>query len=77
MIKRHEAFLTTMEANEDRINAVGQFAARLADEGHFDADRILKKADSISERRAANRARALAMMERLRDQLQLHQFLQV
>jgi spectrin beta len=35
LIKRHEAFLTTMEANDDKINNVVQFASRLCDEGHF------------------------------------------
>lgn len=35
MIKRHEAFLTTVEANDDKINAVVQFAGRLCDEDHF------------------------------------------
>lgn len=35
LIKRHEAFLTTMEANDDKINSVVQFAGRLCDEGHF------------------------------------------
>lgn len=35
LIKRHEAFLTTMDANDDKINAVVQFAGQLSDEGHF------------------------------------------
>lgn len=35
LIKRHEAFLTTMEANDEKINSVVQFAARLCDEKHF------------------------------------------
>lgn len=35
LIKRHEAFLTTMEANDDKINNVVQFASRLCDDGHF------------------------------------------
>ncbi|XP_049795155.1 spectrin beta chain isoform X2 [Schistocerca nitens] len=76
LIKRHEAFLTTMEANDDKINNVVQFASRLCDEGHFAADKVSKKADSINERRHANRNKALEQMEKLKDQLQLHQFLQ-
>lgn len=77
LIKRHEAFLTTMEANDDKVNAVGQFAARLCDEGHFDADKIRKKAENLNDRRNTNRDRAILMMNKLRDQLMLHQFLQV
>ncbi|XP_046383490.1 spectrin beta chain isoform X6 [Ischnura elegans] len=76
LIKRHEGFLTTMEANDEKINSVVQFASRLNDEGHFAADKVQKKAENISERRNNNRERALLQMERLRDQLELHQFLQ-
>lgn len=77
LIKRHEAFLTTMEANDDKVNAVVQFAARLCDEGHFDSDKIHKKAENLNDRRNANRDRAILMMNKLKDQLMLHQFLQV
>lgn len=41
LIKRHEAFLTTMEANDEKINAVVQFAGQLSDDGHF-ASRFIK-----------------------------------
>ncbi|XP_032787787.2 spectrin beta chain isoform X4 [Daphnia magna] len=75
-IKRHEAFLTTMDANDDKVNNVIQFAQRLEDEGHFAADKAQKKAENISERREANRQRAVQLMEKLRDALQLQQFLQ-
>nr|XP_034832695.1 spectrin beta chain isoform X2 [Maniola hyperantus] len=76
MIKEHEAFLTTMEANDDKINSVVQFANRLVEERHFDADKIQRKAESIRGRRDLNREKALQQMEKLQDQLQLHQFLQ-
>ncbi|XP_050732395.1 spectrin beta chain-like isoform X2 [Eriocheir sinensis] len=76
LIKRHEAFLTTMEANDEKINGICQFAQRLLDEEHFAADKIQKKAENIEERRQQNRERAMEQMERLRDQLQVHQFLQ-
>ncbi|XP_069978286.1 spectrin beta chain isoform X16 [Penaeus vannamei] len=76
LIKRHEAFLTTMEANDEKINGICQFAQRLLDEEHFAADKIQKKAENIEERRQQNRDRAMEQMERLRDQLQVHQFLQ-
>ncbi|KAB7501026.1 Spectrin beta chain [Armadillidium nasatum] len=76
LIKRHEAFLTTMEANDEKINAICQFAQKLLDERHFAADKIQKKAENIEERRHSNRERAMQQMERLRDELQVHQFLQ-
>lgn len=76
MIKEHEAFLTTMEANDDKINSVVQFANRLVEERHFDAEKIQRKAENIEGRRNANREKALQQMEKFQDQLQLHQFLQ-
>ena len=76
LIKKHEALLTTMEANDDKVNGVLQFAQRLCSEQHFASDKISKKAEDISERRNINHELALAQLEKLRDQLLLHQFLQ-
>lgn len=50
LIKRHEAFITTMDANDEKINAVLQFANRLIDENHYDREKIHKKAEAINER---------------------------
>lgn len=41
------------------------------------ADKVSKKAENIDERRNVNKERALQLMEKLKDQLQLHHFLQV
>merc|ERR1719479_262374 len=76
LIKKHEALLTTMEANDDKVNGVLQFAQRLVSEQHFASEKIAKKAEDISERRNTNHEMALAQLEKLRDQLLLHQFLQ-
>ncbi|XP_064484271.1 spectrin beta chain-like isoform X3 [Ornithodoros turicata] len=76
LIKRHEAFLTTMEANDEKVNAVVQFAQRLCDGDHFASDKIRKRTDSIVDRRNANRENANAQMAKLMDQLALQQFLQ-
>merc|ERR1711988_1317903 len=76
LIKKHEALLTTMEANDDKVNGVLQFAQRLVSEQHFASEKISKKAEDISERRNNNHELALAQLEKLRDQLLLHQALQ-
>ncbi|XP_067680907.1 spectrin beta chain-like isoform X4 [Haliotis asinina] len=76
LIKSHEAFITTMDANDEKINAVLQFANRLIDENNFAADKIHKKAENINERRCNNRGRAEEQLERLKDQHTLQQFLQ-
>merc|ERR1719187_1199394 len=72
----HEALLTTMDANDDKINGVISFADRLLQEEHFAADKISKKLEEVSERRNNNRAAAMEQLERIRDQHLLHTFLQ-
>ena len=77
LIKRHEAFLTSMEAGDDKINNAIAFGERLVHEvDPKDAAKIKKKTESIFERRRSNRDRAVAYSEKLGDQLQLQQFLQ-
>lgn len=79
LIKKHEAFLTSMDANEEKLRNVGNFAQKLNDEGRFanekDREKILSKAKAIAERREANLKRAAEMTDKLKDQLQLQQFL--
>merc|ERR1719245_1891128 len=76
LIKKHEALLTTMEANDDKVNGVLSFAERLVCEQHFASEKIAKKAEDIQDRRNSNHEMALSQLEKLRDQLLLHQFLQ-
>ncbi|XP_055912166.1 spectrin beta chain isoform X2 [Eupeodes corollae] len=75
-LKRHEAFLTTMDANDDKINTLIQVADTLVDKEHFDSDKIHKRAELIGERRDGNRVRAIEQHEKLRNQVKLHEFLQ-
>lgn len=49
-IKKHEDFLTTMEANEEKINGVVESGRRLISDGNTYADKIQEKTDSIQER---------------------------
>ncbi|XP_014212217.1 spectrin beta chain isoform X3 [Copidosoma floridanum] len=76
MIKRQEDLMTKMEANDEKINSVVLFASRLVDEGHYAADKVKKKAESINERRNVNRDKAQQLTDKLRDQQQLQLFLQ-
>lgn len=39
-----------MEANDEKVNAVVQFAQRLCEDGNFAADKIHKKAENMAER---------------------------
>lgn len=49
-IKKHEDFLTTMEASEEKINGVVDSGRRLVSDGNANTDKIQEKADSIEER---------------------------
>jgi len=40
LMKKHEALLTTMDANDDKFNGVLLFADTLLQEAHFAADEI-------------------------------------
>ena len=75
-LKRHEAFLTTMEANDEKINTIVQVSDTLVEKQHFDSDRINKRAENIAQRRDANRNRAIELHEKLKNQVKLHEFLQ-
>ena len=50
---------------------------RLCDEGHYAADKIHKKAANLEERRKNNHTKANDQLEKAKDSLQLHQYLQV
>lgn len=76
MIKRLEQFIATLDANDERINQVLQEAQRLQDENHYASELIKTKADSIDERRRANRQRANEKLSRLQSQLGLQKHLQ-
>lgn len=75
LLKRHQDFLTTMDANDEKIKTVVLFGDQLCSDGHYAADKIHKKARNIQERREANREKANAALNRLRDALSLQQFL--
>lgn len=78
LIKKHEAFLTSMDANEEKLRNVDNFAQHLNNTSNFandnDRERVLSKANSIADRRQANLRRAADVTERLKDQLQMQQF---
>ena len=75
-IKKHEDFVTTMTANEDKIQGVCSFAQRLCQENHYLGDRILSRASVINDLYAANRQSALEMHDRLHQSLKYFQFIQ-
>uniref|UniRef100_A0A668SML8 Spectrin beta chain n=1 Tax=Oreochromis aureus TaxID=47969 RepID=A0A668SML8_OREAU len=54
-IKKQEDFMTTMDANEEKIGAVVDTGRRLVADGNINAERIQEKVDSIDQRHKKNR----------------------
>uniref|UniRef100_A0A8C2I7X6 Spectrin beta chain n=1 Tax=Cyprinus carpio TaxID=7962 RepID=A0A8C2I7X6_CYPCA len=75
-IKKHEDFLTTMEANEEKINGVVESGRRLVSDGNTYADKIQEKTDSIQERHQKNKQAANELLAKLKDNRELQHFLQ-
>ncbi|XP_074602834.1 spectrin beta chain-like isoform X2 [Brevipalpus obovatus] len=76
LCKKHDAFETTMDANDEKINAVINCAHTLTEDGILNADKVKKKAEDIDARRRSNRQKAEQYGNKLTDQLKTHQFLQ-
>ncbi|XP_067941733.1 spectrin beta chain-like isoform X2 [Watersipora subatra] len=74
-IKQHESFMSTMDANDDKINQTIQYADKLAEEDHYNADKNQRRAADLDERRNANRERARQQKAKLYDTLAVQQFL--
>ncbi|KAJ3610274.1 hypothetical protein NHX12_022367 [Muraenolepis orangiensis] len=75
-IKRQEDFMTTMDANEEKIVGVVEAGRRLASDGNVNGERIQEKVDSINERHQKNRGAATDLMMKLKDNRDLQRFLQ-
>uniref|UniRef100_A0A669C9N1 Spectrin beta chain n=1 Tax=Oreochromis niloticus TaxID=8128 RepID=A0A669C9N1_ORENI len=75
-IKKQEDFMTTMDANEEKIGAVVDTGRRLVADGNINAERIQEKVDSIDQRHKKNRAAASDLLTRLKDNRDLQKFLQ-
>uniref|UniRef100_A0A4W6BXQ4 Spectrin beta chain n=1 Tax=Lates calcarifer TaxID=8187 RepID=A0A4W6BXQ4_LATCA len=75
-IKKQEDFMTTMDANEEKISGVVDTGRRLVADGNINAERIQEKVDSIDQRHKKNRAAASDLLSRLKDNRDLQKFLQ-
>ncbi|XP_034966852.1 spectrin beta chain, non-erythrocytic 1 isoform X1 [Zootoca vivipara] len=75
-IKKQEDFMTTMDANEEKINAVVETGRRLVSDGNINSDKIQEKVDSIDDRHKKNREGASELLMRLKDNRDLQKFLQ-
>ncbi|KAM6922894.1 spectrin beta chain, non-erythrocytic 1-like isoform 1-T1 [Lycodopsis pacificus] len=75
-IKKQEDFMTTLDANEEKISGVVDTGRRLVTDGNINAERTQEKVDSIDQRHKKNRAAASDLLSRLKDNRDLQKFLQ-
>uniref|UniRef100_UPI003AABFA06 spectrin beta chain, erythrocytic isoform X2 n=1 Tax=Centroberyx gerrardi TaxID=166262 RepID=UPI003AABFA06 len=75
-LKKHEDFMSTMEANEDKIDSTLQGGQRLVDSKNLYSGKVQDKMDAIRDRHDTNRRRAQEVSEKLRDNRDLQHFLQ-
>ncbi|XP_026883996.2 spectrin beta chain, non-erythrocytic 1 isoform X1 [Electrophorus electricus] len=75
-IKKQEDFMTTMDANEEKINGVVETGRRLVSDGNISSERIQEKVGSIEERHKKNRGTANELLTKLKDNRDLQRFLQ-
>uniref|UniRef100_H3DPL3 Spectrin beta chain n=1 Tax=Tetraodon nigroviridis TaxID=99883 RepID=H3DPL3_TETNG len=74
--KKHEDFVSTMDANEDKIDGALQSGQRLVDSDNLYSANVRDKMDSIRDRHSKNKSRAQEVSQRLRDNRDLQHFLQ-
>uniref|UniRef100_A0A672Z4V3 Spectrin beta chain n=1 Tax=Sphaeramia orbicularis TaxID=375764 RepID=A0A672Z4V3_9TELE len=75
-IKKHEDFLTTTEASEEKITGVVEAGRRLINDCNANSDKIQEKVDSIQERHLKNKQAANELLAKLKDNRELQHFLQ-
>ncbi|XP_037544037.1 spectrin family protein isoform X1 [Nematolebias whitei] len=75
-IKKHEDFLTTTEASEEKITGVVEAGRRLINDSNANADKIEEKVDSVQDRHHKNKEAANELLTKLKDNCELQHFLQ-
>ncbi|XP_037341699.2 spectrin beta chain, erythrocytic isoform X2 [Pungitius pungitius] len=75
-LKKHEDFVSTMEANEDKIDGALRGGQRLVDASNLYSGKVHDKMGSIRDRNNKNKRRAREVSEKLNDNRDLQHFLQ-
>ncbi|XP_056101531.1 spectrin beta chain, erythrocytic isoform X2 [Rhinichthys klamathensis goyatoka] len=75
-LKKHEDFVTTMDANEEKILSTLENGQRLVDSGNLYSGRVKDKMGSIEDRYNKNQDKAKEVSGKLKDNRELQHFLQ-
>lgn len=74
LIKKHEDFLKTLSAQEDKAKALDESATKLVGEKHYAATDVSSQQKSLSEKCKAVREQCLVRRQLLENSLRLQQF---
>ncbi|KAM9700200.1 spectrin beta chain, non-erythrocytic 1-like [Menidia menidia] len=75
-LRRQEAFMSTMDASEEKIVGVLENGRRLLSHGNLHAESIQETLAAIDQRHKKNREAAVDLLMKLRDNRDLQKFLQ-
>ena len=75
ILKRHDGYEKTLQAQEEKIDALDQFARELVQQQHYASDMIKSTAATILERRRKVKEISAARRERLLNSRKNQQFL--
>ncbi|ESO05968.1 hypothetical protein HELRODRAFT_105953 [Helobdella robusta] len=71
LIRKHNTFSTSLEANDEKIKNVLELGGDLVKESNYLAGKVQQKIDSIKNRQVNNRKRLDDRLEKLKDQLEV------
>jgi spectrin alpha len=74
LLKKHENFEKSLTAQEEKINALNEFAIKLIEGPHYASDDVARRRESLLNRRRQLMNRSEDRRERLRESYRLHQF---
>ncbi|XP_028856449.1 spectrin beta chain, erythrocytic-like [Denticeps clupeoides] len=75
-LRKHEDFVCTMDANEEKIANTLEGGQRVVDSGNLHSGRVKDKMTSIQDRHNTNREKAVEVSGKLKDNRDLQHFLQ-
>lgn len=75
LIKKHEDFEKSLEAQEEKVRALDHFANKLIEQEHYVKDEVAQLRDQLLSRRAAVLEKAKTRKAKLDDSLKLQQFI--
>lgn len=74
LLKKHADFEKSLAAQEEKINALNEFATKLIEGPHYASEDVARRRESLLDRRRQLMTRSEERHNRLRESYRLHQF---